>query len=577
MTSTEPFIHPSNPNHLSSSDHNQLYHPTSLTPSPAGTQPIEHYRSQLSAWKFQTRCFLIRRLESEIRLIRSIQRLLRSKPLDWLMVHSSWLGSHSFFTVALSISFWFGHEDLALTMVLNLAGSVYLTGAIKDLFCVPRPYSPPIHRLAISNHASEYGFPSTHSATSTNIILIATQLLLQWVNRLDVSAGASGNVTSSLTGWNSHSRFLYLLSFGFGVLVYGFFLIFGRIYCGMHSIQDVMCGSLIGSLVWLINYSVGPILKHWLESYDTINRDQGSSLLLNSSLPVPLIITVVGLALTAAHPQPIDDCPCFEDSTAFVAVSVGVMIGHWSGTVKRISSIDEPSGSECFEFLKLFGVSGSLVIRLILKVVIGMMVIFGWRFTMKEFLSRILPPLFRAFSPLVKLPRRHYNPTTDYKTYRDELQEQRRRYGLRVAIIPSLLHLPMASSSSSSPSQGQKKNQLRSRFTSCAQNEEDQNLIMESLHPALRNRTEGMMMTDPIDPLLSLESKSNDESEPFTPSSFEEEEEEEEDDDDDEKNYGMKGGVKRYDVDVLMRLIVYCGIGLLASSGLPILFFKLGI
>ena len=29
------------------------------------------------------------------------------------------------------------------------------------------------------------------------------------------------------------------------------------------------------------------------------------------------------------HPQPVDDCPCFEDSIAFVSSVLGVLIGEW--------------------------------------------------------------------------------------------------------------------------------------------------------------------------------------------------------------------------------------------------------
>lgn len=29
------------------------------------------------------------------------------------------------------------------------------------------------------------------------------------------------------------------------------------------------------------------------------------------------------------HPQPVDDCPCFEDSIAFVSSVLGVLLGEW--------------------------------------------------------------------------------------------------------------------------------------------------------------------------------------------------------------------------------------------------------
>ncbi len=29
------------------------------------------------------------------------------------------------------------------------------------------------------------------------------------------------------------------------------------------------------------------------------------------------------------HPQPVDDCPCFEDAIAFVSVVLGSLLGQW--------------------------------------------------------------------------------------------------------------------------------------------------------------------------------------------------------------------------------------------------------
>lgn len=29
------------------------------------------------------------------------------------------------------------------------------------------------------------------------------------------------------------------------------------------------------------------------------------------------------------HPQPVDDCPCFEDAIAFISVVFGILMGRW--------------------------------------------------------------------------------------------------------------------------------------------------------------------------------------------------------------------------------------------------------
>ncbi|WAQ82337.1 hypothetical protein PtA15_2A654 [Puccinia triticina] len=164
--------------------------------------------------------------------------------------------------------------------------SVYFTGILKDLLCIPRPYSLPIQRLAISNCASKYGFPSSHSAISASTFLMGLQYALH-----------VQSIVQQLT--------LFL-----GLILYGFLFVFGRVYCGMHLIQDVACGWTIGVFAWTIHQVFGEVVKQWATS---------------TQASVPLVLIFCGLILTAAHPQPVDDCPCFEDSTAFVAVSVGAM------------------------------------------------------------------------------------------------------------------------------------------------------------------------------------------------------------------------------------------------------------
>lgn len=56
----------------------------------------------------------------------------------------------------------------------------YVTSVLKDCFCVPRPYAPPLHRLSVGNHSLEYGFPSTHSTNSVSLALYFGELLMRW-------------------------------------------------------------------------------------------------------------------------------------------------------------------------------------------------------------------------------------------------------------------------------------------------------------------------------------------------------------------------------------------------------------
>lgn len=59
----------------------------------------------------------------------------------------------------------------------------------------------------------------------------------------------------------------------------------------------------------------------------------------------------VCLLLVHYHPQPVDDCPCFEDAIAFVSVILGVVLCRWhivySGVDERFldSVMPSPQGT----------------------------------------------------------------------------------------------------------------------------------------------------------------------------------------------------------------------------------------
>ena len=44
---------------------------------------------------------------------------------------------------------------------------------------------------------------------------------------------------------------------------------------------------------------------------------------------MPAIIVPLCLYLVHRHPQPVDDCPCFEDAIAFVSVVMGEFMARW--------------------------------------------------------------------------------------------------------------------------------------------------------------------------------------------------------------------------------------------------------
>lgn len=93
-----------------------------------------------------------------------------------------------------------------------LAAGVAITGVMKDYFCLPRPLSPPLHRLTLSGSAAlEYGFPSTHSANAVSTAMFLMALVHE-------RYGGSDTRTVSLIA-----------------CIYAASVVLGRIYCGMHG------------------------------------------------------------------------------------------------------------------------------------------------------------------------------------------------------------------------------------------------------------------------------------------------------------------------------------------------------
>lgn len=196
-------------------------------------------------------------------------------------------------------------------------------------YSLPRPLSPPLHRITMSGSAAlEYGFPSTHS---TNAVSVALYGLLA----LNDSPSVPSHVRVGLQSLAA---------------VYTFSIIFGRLYCGMHGFLDVIVGITLGAFLAVVQW----VFRHDIDAYVF-----GDSF-------VPILTIAIGiLVLVRIHPEPADACPCFDDGVAFAAVIFGVELGNWHYS-KTVWSWNEPSlGTVPYEYQQLG------LVKSFLRVIVG--------------------------------------------------------------------------------------------------------------------------------------------------------------------------------------------------------------
>lgn len=249
-----------------------------------------------------------------------------------------------------------------------LALGVFWSGFIKDMLCLPRPLSPPLTRITMSGSAAlEYGFPSTHS---TNAISVAVYFLHQ--------------LHSQPADLASSHRALFL-GLGYG---YGTSIVLGRMYCGMHGFFDVVIGTILGLVLGVIQLAYGESFDCWVAS----------------SSVTPLLLVVVAILLAVRfHPEPADNCPCFDDSVAFAGVMIGAEVAHFRFAKSPYADPNYPPATVYYSLAEL----GWL--KTIVRIALGIVMIFVWRAAMKPFLLRALPPIFRWVEILgLTLPRRFF-------------------------------------------------------------------------------------------------------------------------------------------------------------------------
>jgi membrane-associated phospholipid phosphatase len=522
----------------------------------AGTEGLSHYEIRLSKWRYRLREKLLPVVRWETPYLAWFQATLRSPALDTYFSTSANLGTHTFYMVMLPILFWCGYTSLARAMVHILGSGVFFSGFLKDLLCLPRPLSPPLQRITMSGSAAlEYGFPSSHSTNAVSVALYCLYLLR------DESTGFNPNV----------KLLLQVLSY-----FYAFSIITGRLYCGMHGFFDVVAGSILGAIITLVECNYGGAFEDYIHS---------------TGPKAVIIVVLITFVLIRIHPEPADDCPCFDDSVSFAAVVIGIEFGTWHFAQTTYAWSEPGPATVPYDFAEM----GYLVS--FLRILIGVAVIFAWRGVMKPTFLRVLPPIFRVVEALgLNLPRRFFKQASEYRRVpkqRDDdniippvrdipnlLSNFRRRRG--VSIGPQ-------SEADAYETMAYREKKRRESITSngvltqviISPSDEDPTTYFPepsaNTVSHTRKRSKSIeeyrnMMGAPLSPRLKPQSGLGRRG--FVSSSAESTAQEM---DEKELFSNLQKPRVRYDVEVVTKLIVYSGIAWLAVEGNPILFHVLGL
>ncbi|KAM5163523.1 sphingosine-1-phosphate phosphatase 2 isoform 3-T3 [Mantella aurantiaca] len=204
---------------------------------------------------------------------------------------------------------------------------MYIGQASKDLLKWPRPSSPPVVKLETRVEA-EYGMPSTHAIAATAISF--TFLLA------------------------SIGRYQFPLVLGFvAALLLSTLVSLSRLYTGMHTVLDVICGAMIALLFLAATFPTWDIVDH--------------QLLTNSICPVVAVTT--GYFLSYNYPKLDHYSTTRADTTVILGVGAGICVGVWLTNQMGLTYIpagDFPLAIPPITFYLLF----KAIVRFILGVVL---------------------------------------------------------------------------------------------------------------------------------------------------------------------------------------------------------------
>ncbi|KAF9423639.1 hypothetical protein BGZ94_008209 [Podila epigama] len=442
----------------------------------AGIYSDTFYSHRMSPFRAALRRWLLPIVRGETARLATLQDRWRTPFLDSYFTLTAFAGHPLFFVCTLPIMFWYGHSVFARGFVNVACLGVFITSWIKDYLCLPRPLSPPLVRLSRSKRV--------------------------------------------------YSKLVSIAGLG----VYLFSVVFGRLYCGMHSSLDLIAGAMIGVAVWAVQWTF----------HESIDR-----LMTSPSWTVVIGAILGGIVLIQSIPETMDSCPCVDDGVTTMAVLMGVFPASQHFAQSKYSVTDNHGHMGIVHYDAALGMP-----RSIFRFVFGLAIIFTWRLVAKKLLYVVLPPLYKYFN---LPPRTHFTPAKTYGNLRNQ----------PIGRVPSVLDLQALSDSSIEIVGPQSTMDIHEKFSQTRSSKRSSLLLASVPETAaeIEAREHFGSKLENVDDSEGELLGQLDASEREALERFELE----------------NPGWVRFDVDIVIKTVVYAGIGWLAVDTIPILFEYIGL
>lgn len=214
-----------------------------------------------------------------------------------------------FYITALPFLFWAGELQLARQLTSFMATCIYVGNAVKDAISAPRPDWKKGVRL-VSDGASdgsstddmEYGLPSTHTINT----------VCMWLYIFYFYASSTSHGDGISVYWNTWRSPALQMMFC-AILIWCTFIMYGRLYLGMHSPIDVArCRHVLLRLH--VYAAVDDFIDAWMTA---------------TTVFVPAYQLAFAVVLCWTYPQGLQRTPSYNYAVYFTGVCLGVVTGVW--------------------------------------------------------------------------------------------------------------------------------------------------------------------------------------------------------------------------------------------------------